>query len=322
MAEKTVGEDEVDYTELMGMPPEEYYKQKGVKHASEFVKNSRGMSLFTQSWIPEEGNPKALLFLFHGYANDSSWLLQLLAVEFARNRYAVFAMDLECHGRSDGVRCANRNLDHVVDDCTAHYSSIQALPAFSHLRSFAYGESMGGALVIVSSVEGRLKLDGVVLASPMCKIKDSLRPPFAIQKAFEAIAYLIPDAAIVPTQPTIDFSCRDPIRLHLAKINPRRYVGKPRLACALELLRVTEKVQQSMPLVATPFLVIHGEADLVTDPAASKELCQVAASKDKALKLYPNGWHSLLSGEPEKERGEVFQDVLAWLDERAQAPDA
>ncbi|MFS7926664.1 putative 2-acylglycerol O-acyltransferase [Helianthus anomalus] len=44
-------------------------------------------------------------------------------------------------------------------------------------------------------------------------------------------------------------------------------------------------------------IVLHGDADAVTDLEVSKELFEKAKSEDKSLKVYGGVWHSLFSGE-------------------------
>jgi len=73
-----------------------------------------------------------------------------------------------------------------------------------------------------------------------------------------------------------------------------------------------------MPRVSLPFLVVHGEADVVTDCSSSKGLFAVAASADKTLKLYPEGGHTLVQGRRPRCREQVWRDILGWL--RARAP--
>ncbi|XP_074307674.1 uncharacterized protein LOC141642698 isoform X3 [Silene latifolia] len=46
--------------------------------------------------------------------------------------------------------------------------------------------------------------------------------------------------------------------------------------------------------VCSPLLVVHGAADMVTDPNVNKFLYDRACSKDKTLKLYEGGYHSIL----------------------------
>lgn len=38
--------------------------------------------------------------------------------------YGVYGMDYEGHGRSDGLSAYVPNFDHLVDDVSAHYTSI------------------------------------------------------------------------------------------------------------------------------------------------------------------------------------------------------
>lgn len=66
--------------------------------------------------------------------------------------------------------------------------------------------------------------------------------------------------------------------------------------------------------VKSPLLIIHGAADRVTDPQVSKFLYENASSEDKSLKLYDQGFHCILEGEPDDRIFEVLNDMLAWLD--------
>lgn len=68
--------------------------------------------------------------------------------------------------------------------------------------------------------------------------------------------------------------------------------------------------------VASPMLILHGAADKVTDPLVSQFLYENAASKDKTLKLYEGGFHSILEGEPDDTILAVLTDIITWLDSR------
>ena len=65
--------------------------------------------------------------------------------------------------------------------------------------------------------------------------------------------------------------------------------------------------------VKMPFIVLHGSADVVTDPAISQELYNKASSTDKLFNEYPKQMHCLLF---EPKGDEVFQDILDWIEER------
>lgn len=72
-----------------------------------------------------------------------------------------------------------------------------------------------------------------------------------------------------------------------------------------------------MNQVTLPFFVLHGEADIVTDPEVSRALYEKSSSRDKTIKLYPGMWHGLTSGEPDENIEIVFSDIIDWLDKHA-----
>ncbi|WVZ11662.1 hypothetical protein V8G54_016192 [Vigna mungo] len=81
-----------------------------------------------------------------------------------------------------------------------------------------------------------------------------------------------------------------------------KYCGSKAGSCHEESLNLVP--------VSLPFLVLHGEADQVTDKAISKQLHEVTGSSDKTLKLYPGMWHGLLYGEPPANLNIVFSDII------------
>lgn len=73
----------------------------------------------------------------------------------------------------------------------------------------------------------------------------------------------------------------------------------------------------SFPQVSLPLLILHGEADILTDPSVSKALYEKACSSDKKLRLYKDACHSLLEGETDEMIFRVFDDIILWLDEHS-----
>ena len=103
--------------------------------------------------------------------------------------------------------------------------------------------------------------------------------------------------------------------------NPYCYKGKPRLKTGNELLRISLDLEQRLQEVSLPFIVLHGEADKVTDKSVSEQLFRVASSSDKTIKLYPEMWHGLLYGETVENSDKVFEDIIVWLGNRADHGD-
>lgn len=69
--------------------------------------------------------------------------------------------------------------------------------------------------------------------------------------------------------------------------------------------------------VSLPLIILHGEADMVTDPAVSKALYEKAKSQDKKLCLYKGAYHAILEGEPDQTIFQVLDDIISWLDQHS-----
>lgn len=299
-------------------PEEEYYASKNITHQSEFTKFPRGVSLFTQSWVPSNRPPKALILMVHGYGNDSSWVFQNTAILFTEMGYAAFALDLYGHGRSEGLLGYIPGVDNLVEDCAFYFNSVKNRAAYQNLPRFLYGESLGCALCLLLHFENPTGYDGAILMAPMCKISEKMVPPWPVEYALRFIARWAPTLPVVPTTDLVDKSVKDPAKRILAKNNPHRYAGKPRLGTVIELLRVTASLEEKLKDVSLPFIVLHGNADVVTEPAVSTFLYETAKSEDKTLRIYEGMLHSLIQGEPDENVAIILNDISSWLDERVQ----
>ncbi|KAM3691439.1 hypothetical protein ACB098_08G015100 [Castanea mollissima] len=94
------------------------------------------------------------------------------------------------------------------------------------------------------------------------------------------------------------------------------YKDQTRLKTAVELLKVTSEIEKQVEKVSSPLLILHGAADKVTDPLVSQFLYEKASTKDKTLKLYDDGYHCILEGEPDDRIFTVLNDIVSWLDSR------
>lgn len=299
-------------------PEDEYYNLHGIKSTKSFYTSPRGITLFTKSWLPHNNPPRGVIFMVHGYGNDISWTFQATTIFLAQNGYACFALDLEGHGKSQGLRAYVPNVDLVVDDCLSFFKFILSQnPTFQNLPKFLYGESMGGAISLLIHFKIPTLFNGAILIAPMCKISDKVRPRWPIPEILTIVARFAPTLPIVPTADLLEKSVKVPEKKITAVLNPSRYTGKPRLGTVLELLRVTDYINGRLSDVNLPFLVLHGSADVVTDPQVSMELYELANSKDKTIKIYDGMLHSLLYGEPDENIEIVRGDILKWLNDRS-----
>lgn len=103
---------------------------------------------------------------------------------------------------------------------------------------------------------------------------------------------------------------RDPDALVAKYTDPLVYTGSIRVRTGYEILRISSYLQRNLSRVQVPFLVLHGTADTVTDPEASRRLYEEACTAEKSIKLYKGFLHDLLF-EPEQE--EIMEDIIDWL---------
>ncbi|KAL0823572.1 hypothetical protein Bca101_047249 [Brassica carinata] len=255
-----------------------------------------------------------------------------IARRLALSGYGVFAMDYPGFGLSQGLHGFIPSFDLLVEDVIEHYSNIKGYklsmtssgltnsqdnPEFSSLPSFLFGQSMGGAVSLKIHFKQPIAWTGAVLVAPMCKIADDMVPPPVLKQILIGLANVLPKHKLVPQKDLAEAAFRDVRKRNMTQYNVICYSGKPRLRTAVEMLRTTQEIEQQLEKVSLPILILHGEADTVTDPSVSRELYQKAKSSDKKIVLYKDAYHSLLEGEPDEMILRVLADIISWLDEHS-----
>ncbi|CAK7344355.1 unnamed protein product [Dovyalis caffra] len=313
---------------LMKVPKE------GLKIEESYEVNSRGLEIFSKSWLPANSLPKALVYCCHGYGETCTFFFEGVARKLASSGYGVFAMDYPGFGLSDGLHGYIPSFDKLVNDVAEHYSKIKGNPKFRNLPSYLLGQSLGGAVVLKVHLKQPNEWNGAILVAPMFKFADNMIPPWLVKQILIGVAHVFPKLKIVPHQDIAKMAFRDFKKLELAKYNVIAYKDTARLGTALECLRTTQELEQRLEeaffyddyslirngnilQVSLPLLILHGEADIVTDPSLSKALYQNANSSDKKLKLYKDASHALLEGETDEMIFRVLDDIISWLDEHS-----
>ncbi|CAL5185757.1 unnamed protein product [Lathyrus oleraceus] len=289
----------------------------GLETKESYEVNSRGIEIFWKSWIPKESKPKATVFFCHGYADTCTFFFEGIARKLASSGYGVFAMDFPGFGLSEGLHGYIPSFDKLVDDVIEQYSKIKENPEFKSLPSFLFGQSMGGAVALKIHLKQPKAWNGAILCAPMCKISENMVPPKLVVHMLTAMANVFPKKKLVPMKDLGDAAFREPKKKKQTEYNVISYKDKPRLRTAVELLKTTEEIEQNLEEVTLPLLILHGEADTVTDPSVSKALYEKATSSDKKLELYKDAYHALIEGEPDERVIQVLNDIISWLDEHS-----
>ncbi|OVA05736.1 Alpha/beta hydrolase fold-1 [Macleaya cordata] len=270
---------------------------------------SRGETLFTQSWTPVSIKIKGLVVLLHGL-NEHSGRYSDFAKKLNANGYKVYGMDWIGHGGSDGLHGYVHSLDEAVNDLKAFLEKV--FTENPGLPCFCFGHSTGGAIVLKAVLDPKIetRIEGVVLTSPAVGVQPS-HPIFGLLAPI--FSFLLPKYQFSAANKNGMTVSRDPEALAAKYSDPLVYTGSIRVRTGSEILRISAYLQQNMSKLTVPFLVLHGSADAVTDPEASKRLYEEAASTDKSIKLYDGLLHDLLF-EPEREA--IAKDIIEWLNSR------
>lgn len=288
---------------------------EGLKVNEMYEVNSRGLKVFSKSWFPETSTPKAVVCYCHGYGDTCTFFFEGIARKLALAGYGVFALDYPGFGLSDGLHCFIPSFDTLVNDVIEHFTKVRESPEVKSLPCFLFGQSMGGAVALKVHLKQPNSWNGAVLVAPMCKIADDMYPPWILTKFLIGVSKLFPESKLVPGKDLAEMAFKE--KRELTAYNVIAYKDKPRLKTAVELLNTTDEIERRLEEVSLPLLILHGEADMVTDPSVSKALYEKASSKDKKLNLYENAYHALLEGEPDEMISRVFDDIISWLDEHS-----
>ena len=247
------------------------------------------------------------MVIVHGI-NEHSGRYGRLAGDLNRHGYAVYAMDLRGHGRSErAARVSVRWFDEYLDDVEILLERVAARQPGKPL--FLLGHSMGGAIVTLLGIERQPPVRGLVLSSPSVVVGGGVFP------MLRRLASLV--GFVWPTLRLVRLGCwyisRDPAVIEAFKNDPLVFHDRFPVRTGAEILRAAKRIQRGMERLQLPLLILHGTKDVVTDAEGSRLLAARAGSSDKTLRLYEGLYHEVFS-EPEREQ--VLADMLAWLDAR------
>ncbi|KAL4577976.1 hypothetical protein LXL04_014091 [Taraxacum kok-saghyz] len=164
---------------------------------------------------------------------------------------------MEGHDRSERLKAFIPNMEDVVADYLAFFTLI--VPNYPNLLKFLFGESMGDALCLLIECTKPKSFNGAILIASMCKISDKERLRWPIPKVLMFVPKFASSLAIVPTT---DLA---------AVMNLMRYARKPRVGTMMELLQAMDYLSSQLSNVNIPFIVLHGNVDVVTDPEVADD---------------------------------------------------
>ncbi|GMQ26773.1 alpha/beta hydrolase [Algoriphagus sp. oki45] len=265
-----------------------------------------GQKLYLQAWMPEA--PKAGLLLVHGLGEHSG-RYATFAQKLNEIGVAVFTFDGRGHGKSaEGKPSAyfDSYLDYLKD-IDALFDKVKTyLPG---LKTFIYGHSMGGGLVAAYVLKYGPEATGVILSSPAIKEAEGTSPILIAVSGL--INRLLPKLKVLKLD--IAGVSRIPEEVEKYKNDPLIYQESIPARTGYEIYQMMQFIQKKAEEFELPFLLIHGDADRLTNPKGSELLAQKAKSKDKTFLTFPGGYHELIN---DLDREKAMQVMVDWVEER------
>ena len=252
-------------------------------------------------------NPKAQLLLQHGLGEYSQRYVtqysELIPKLVARG-FDVYAIDLEGHGNTAGVR----GLIDVVAAVDDHLAARAAMP--QKLPTFLMGHSLGGLITAASIVRDETNIEAVIISSSAMQTPSNV----GLRALTKVLARIAPTAPVPVPRPGIEAWTRDQELLKVIAKDPAMHFGKAANLVGRTTLLLSDEVWSKVNDWNVPTLFIHGDKDTSTNFENSVKLHAAISSKDKTLKIYPGGYHELLHDTISKKVG---KDLFDWLDKHS-----
>lgn len=310
----------------------DYLRPSCVDALRNFFVTSHGLALFVHKWLPRyDQPPRGVVFLLHGMGEHAG-RHDHVARTLAKNGFAVFAVDHQGHGRSDGERMFARKLLHLSEDFFEFVQYVLNGPSASDtvnkgvidveldahgevqwkdLPRFVLGHSMGGlmALQLVElSMKHSVVWNGVIVSAPaLWAVPGGGCPTYV-----KVLASLLPRHKL----PGFEFDllsndedvytrwARDPLKPN--------HGSTLHLACSLlcdgeRLLSRDHSLARNFP---APLYLFHGEKDTLTLPQGTINFYTACNQQDKTLNIVPNAVHEVLNLEEGKK---VLKEIMGWM---------
>lgn len=280
-----------------------------MKHQESKFLAPNGARLYSQSWEPDTP-AVAVLLLAHGLAEHSGRYNEL-AEYFVAAGYAVFALDHEGHGNSEGRPGHIDRFEDFTRALETFADSVQE--RYAHTPMILVGHSMGGLIGGTLLLNAQRKFACCVLSG--AAVKAAEEPPAWLLFIGRILSVLTPRLG----QLQLDASAvsRDPDVVSRYVNDPLVYTGKVSVRCATELFAAMARLRAAAPSITLPILFVHGGEDSLAAVEGSRILHAQVSSQDKTLIVYDDLYHEIFN---EPERARVFADVRDWLDARVRQP--
>lgn len=260
-----------------------------------------GTVLPLQTWLPD--HPVAVVLGLHGfgdYANafaDTAKVLKSVGVAF-------YAYDQRGFGRTStrGFWPGTRTLVGDASDML-----IALRHRYPGLPVYLMGESMGGAVAILTATARPQLIDGVILAAPAVWSRDQMR--WYETGPLTVLSHSLPWLPV--SGRGLDIWPSDNIEMLRKLAKDPNMMKSVRVDMIAGIADLMDQARSRAKDLTVPSLVISGKQDQVIPPGSVDAFVRdMPADAPATVCLYPRGYHMVLR---DLEAATVRRDVANWI---------
>jgi alpha-beta hydrolase superfamily lysophospholipase len=265
---------------------------------------SDGTELPLQSWGDLE-NPGAVILALHGMGDYANAFMEF-GNQIGPTGMAVYAFDQRGFGRSP-TRPFWAGAASLVNDASDMLTLLRA--RYPGRPLYLMGNSMGGAVAIITAATRGHLIDGLVLVAPAVWNRDMM--PWYQTTSLSALSHSLPWLPL--TGRGLDIWPSDNIEM-LRRLSRDPYMmSSVRVDLIAGVADLMDLARQRAHDISVPTLLLSGKQDQVIPPEAIVALdADLSGSNlpDYQRCLYPAGYHMLLR---DLNGPVVIEDIRRWI---------
>ncbi len=276
-----------------------------------------GVILPTKRWLPDKGagerKPKAVIIALHGF-NDYSNFFEAPGTFLAGRGILTYAYDQRGFGAAPGQGLWP-GVKAFSDDLKVFAGLVRDRHPGTPL--FLLGDSMGGAVIMVTATESDPTLatpiaaiaDGAILAAPA--VWGRVTMPWYQRLGLWISVRIMPSVTL--TGQSLNLKPSDNIEMLRALGRDPLIIKATRVDAIYGLTNLMDRALDSAPDFRLPALILYGQKDEVIPKKPTRLMLERLPRAEKSkrrIAVYENGYHMLLR---DLQADVIWRDIAHWI---------
>ncbi|MCO6476507.1 MAG: lysophospholipase [Phaeodactylibacter sp.] len=266
---------------------------------------SDGLNIYAKEWKARE--PQGVICLVHGLGEHVNRYAHL-ARFFTGRGFSVIGYDRRGHGRSAGLRGHTPDAETLLDEVAKLL--IEAEIRYRARPVFLYGQSQGGQLVLAYALKRHPNIQGIIASSPWIRLSFE---PSPVMIALGKLMHRLHPTFTQSNGLNPSHLSRNPQVVKAYQEDPLVH-DRITAATGIAMLRQSHWLDGYSGAFPVPLLLMHGSADKITSPEASRALAG-RLEGNVTFKLWDGAYHEIHNEDIQEQ---AFEYVLGWLEKHRQ----